>query len=230
VTPRVRYLLLTAGRTRAPLVPLAVGLFTLIGTYAYRRSELGPTWGFTALACCALAAWLVGAVLAGEPGAQAEMATAALGGRRERTALDVLLVALVAAGLTVVFLAYPILLDAALGGAPLLSPGPHAGDVAIGAAAHLCSAALGGAVGVLYAPPRIARRATAVAAVVATLLALVAVSEPLGAIVGPAAVADALGPGRPGARAGTAALACLSCVVLAAVALAGADRWARRSG
>jgi hypothetical protein len=43
------------------MIPLAVSLFALIGTYAYRRNELGATWGFTALACCALAAWLVGA-------------------------------------------------------------------------------------------------------------------------------------------------------------------------
>jgi hypothetical protein len=230
VSPRVRYVLLTAARTRAPMIPLAVSLLALIGTYAYRRNELGPTWGLTALLCCALGAWLVGAVLAGEPPAQAEMATAALGGRRERTGLDVLLVLLVALALAALFLAYPLLLDAALGGAPLLEPAPRVVDVAAAAAGQLFSAGLGGAIAVLYAPPRVARRATTAAAVLATLVALVAVSGPLGPVGGPAAVADALGPGRPAAAAGGLALACLSCAALAAAAVAGGDWWAPRSG
>jgi hypothetical protein len=176
VSARVRYLLLTAARTRAPMIPLAVSLFALIGTSAYRRNELGATWGFTALACCALAAWLVGAILAGEPLAQAEMATAALGGRRERTGLDALLVVLVTAALTAAFLAYPVLLDAALGGAPLLEPAPRAPDVVAAAAGHLCCGVLGGAIAVLSAPPRVARRATAAAGLALACLSCAALA------------------------------------------------------
>ena len=57
---------------------------------------------------CGLAAWAVGAVLAGEPDAQSDMATTALGGRGARAGLEVMLVLAVAAVLTVVFVAYPL--------------------------------------------------------------------------------------------------------------------------
>src|SRR4051812_34587742 len=140
---------------------------------------------------CGLAAWMAGAVLAGEPEPQAEMASAALGGRRERTALDALLVAAAATGVTVVFLAYPLAL-VALGVPREFTPPVSGADVAAGVLAHLCCAALGGTIGVLYAPPRIARRATAIAAVLGTLLALVAVEAVLGPVGGPVAVAQAL--------------------------------------
>ena len=82
-----RYLVLCATRTRAPLPALAAALFLVIGVFFYPRNEVGATWGLTALLSCGLAAWLVGAVLAGEPPAQADMATAALGGRRRRAVL-----------------------------------------------------------------------------------------------------------------------------------------------
>jgi hypothetical protein len=41
---------------------------------------------------------------------------------------------------------------------------PRPADVLAAAAGHLCCAALGGAIAVLYAPPRVARPATAAAA------------------------------------------------------------------
>lgn len=112
VRARVRYLALTAARTRAALPPLVATLFAVIGTYAYRRNEPGASFAVTSLMACALAAWTTGAVLAGEPAPQHEMATAALGGRRARTGLDVLLVTAVATVLTAVFIAYPLALVA----------------------------------------------------------------------------------------------------------------------
>ena len=78
MTARLRYVALIAARTRTPLVPLAITLFCVTGVFAYPHNEVGGTWGPTALLCCALAAWLVGAMLAGEPDAQADMATVAL--------------------------------------------------------------------------------------------------------------------------------------------------------
>lgn len=225
----LRYLTVSAARTRAALPPLAATLFAVIGTYAYRGNEPGATFAVTALMACGLAAWTVGAVLSGEPEPQADMAAAALGGRRARTRVDVVLVAAVAAGETVAFLAYPLGLIA-LGVPDVFSPALHRGDVAAGAIAHLCCAAAGGAVGVLFATPRLTRRATAVAAVLAALLALVAVSRPLGPVGGPAAVAQALGDARGGAVDGAEVVAALSCVALAAALLAAADWWARRSG
>jgi hypothetical protein len=225
VSARLRYLALSATRTRAVLPPLAATLFAVLGVYAYRENEPRATFAVTALMACGLAAWAVGAVLAGEPEPQAEMASVALGGRGERTGLEAVLVGTAAVCVTVAFLAYPLAL-VALGVPRVFRPGVGAADVAAGGLAHLCCAALGGAIGVLYAPPRLTRRATAIAAVVGTLLALIAVASVLGPVGGPVAVAEALSDGRDG----TLLVACLSCLVLAAGAVAAADRWARRSG
>src|ERR1700750_2428666 len=83
-------------RARAVLVPVVGYLFVLLGVYAYPDSEVGPTWAFTSLACCALTAWLVGALLGAEPGPQAEIATAALGGWSRRARLESAVVGVVA--------------------------------------------------------------------------------------------------------------------------------------
>src|SRR3954452_18179822 len=140
-----------------------------------------------------------------------------------------LLVAAAAIVLTFVFLAFPLAL-VALGVANEFKPAVTGADVAAGVLAHLCCAALGGAIGVVFAPPRLTRRATAVAAVVATLLALVAIEAVLGPVGGPVAVAQALSDANDHPVDGAVLVACLSCVVLAAAALAAADRWARRAG
>jgi hypothetical protein len=229
VSARLRYLALTAARTRAVMPPLAATLFAAIGVYAYRQNEPRATFAVTALMACGLAAWTAGAVLAGEPDSQAEMASVALGGRGERTALDLILVAAVAIGITAVFLAYP-LGQVAVGVDGVFRPPVTGADVAAGALAHLCCAALGGTIGVLYAPPRLTRRATAVAAVLATLLALVAVETVLGPIGGPVAVAQALSDAGAHPVDGAVLVACVSCLVLAAAAIVAADRWAARSG
>jgi len=229
VTARLRYLALTAARTRAVLPPLAATLFLVIGVYAYRPNEPRATFAVTALMACGLAAWTVGAVLAGEPEAQADMATAALGGRRARVSLEVGLVAAVAVVVTLVFVAYPLVF-VALGADNLFAPPVRSGDVAAGVLGHLCCAAVGGAVGVLFAPPRLTRRATAIASVIAALLALVAVSAALGPVGGPVAVARAETDAHAGTVTGGVLLACASCVLLAAAAVAAAGRWAARSG
>ena len=84
----------------------------------------------------------------------------------------------------------------------------------------------GGAVGVLFAPPRLTRRATAIAAVIAALLALVAVS----AALGPVAFAQAETDAPAGTVTGAVLGACASCLVLAGALVAGATRWAARTG
>ena len=202
----------------------------MLGVYAYRENEPRATFAVTALMACGLAAWAVGAVLAGEPEPQAEMASVALGGRRERTGLEVMLVGAVAVGVTVAFLAYPLAL-VALGVPKVFEPPAGTADVAAGVLAHLSCAALGGTVGLLVAPPRLTRRATSIAAVLATLLALVAVASVLGPVGGPVAVASALSDdARASPLDGAVLVACLSCLVLAAGTVAAADRWARRSG
>jgi hypothetical protein len=60
----------------------------VIGVYAYRDNDPGSSFGVTSLMACRLAAWAVGAVLAGEPDAQSDMATTALGGRGARAGLE----------------------------------------------------------------------------------------------------------------------------------------------
>jgi hypothetical protein len=178
---------------------------------------------------CGLAAWGAGAVLAGEPEPQHDMATAALGGRRARSGLEALLLAAVATALTAVFLVWPLAL-VATGVADEFHPDVRAGDVVAGVVGHLCCAALGGAIGVLFAPPRVTRRATAVAAVAGGLLVLVPVSSLLGPVGGPVAFAEAEADAASGAVTGAVLVAGLSCLVLAAAVLAAASRWAARAG
>src|SRR5262249_37454579 len=107
VIARARYLLLTSARTRTPLAPLAVTVFWAFGTFFYPNNEVGGTGGQTGVTCWARAGWLVGAILAGEPQAQAEMATTAIGGLRGRLGLEGLLVLMVAPFLALPFLAWP---------------------------------------------------------------------------------------------------------------------------
>lgn len=226
---RARYAAMLAIRTRAPLAPLTATILAAIGVYAYPRSSIGETWGLTALMACALSAWLVGAVLAAEPAAQAEMATVALGGRRGRAGLDATLVLLVAAGQAAWFIGYP-LVARRLGYTDVFVPPPHASDVFAAALAHLCCALAGGSLAVLFAPPRLARRASAAAAVMASLLAMVAVAGALGAVGGPVAVAAAMNDARLHAITGRELIACASCLVLATALMAAGTRWARVRG
>jgi hypothetical protein len=216
----LRYVLLTAARTRTPLVPVSATAFALIGVYAYRPNEPGETFALTAVLACGLAAWLVAAVLGGEPRAQAEMAVAALGGRRRRTAMDVLLIAVVAAVLGVLFLGYPLALGLVL--TDVFAPSPSGGDLLAAAVAHLAAALLGGALALLCSPPRVARPATTAALLVAALVALAAI----GGVTGPVAAAAAVDDGDTGALVASV----LGCVALAVVAVVAADRWAARAG
>jgi hypothetical protein len=222
MSARLRYVLLSAARSRAPLAPAAISIFAVLGVFAYRGNEVGSTWGLTAVISCALAAWLVGAVLAGEPRAQADMASVALGGR---ATLEVALVTLVAVVLSASFLTFPLLWSP-LGSPPMFVPKPLPVDVVAAAIAHLTCAALGGTLAVLFAPPRLNRPATSAAATLTALIVLV----PLGALAGPLAVASAMTDAPRGTIDGPELLACASCVVLAALTLAAAARWSNRVG
>ncbi len=193
----LRYLTLVAARARTPLAPLLLLLFALVGTFAGARNEVGSTWALTALIGCGISAWLVGAVLAGEPPAQADIATVALGGRRGRMRLELVAVVGVAVGVAVAFVAYPLLLGL-FRDAVFVRP-VQAGDVVAAFAGQLSCALLGGAVGLLFAPPRVQRRATAFAATTTALVALVAIASPLGDVGGPVAVAHALDGAANGA-------------------------------
>jgi hypothetical protein len=109
-------------------------------------------------------------------------------------------------------------------------PPPHAVDVFVAALTHLCCALAGGSLAVLFAQPRPARRASAAAAVMASLLAIVAVSRPLGALGGPAAVAGALTDARPHTITTRELIACTSCLVLATALTTASTHWANTRG
>jgi hypothetical protein len=223
VIAEVRYLRLLATRTRAPLLPLAGCVFAVAGVFGYDHNEVGKTWGLTAVLCCALAAWVVGAILAAEPEPQAAMATAALGGRAGRRRMELVLAGLVTIGLAVAFVGYP-LLEIAAGVSVAFDRPVQSGDVVAGVVSQLCGGMLGATLAMALGPPRIVRRATSAAAVMAVLIALVAMP----AVAGPAAVAQAMTDARPGAVEGPEALAWASCLALAAAVLALAQWWTRR--
>jgi hypothetical protein len=101
--------------------------------------------------------------------------------------------------------------------------------VVAAAVANLSCCLLGGAVGVLFAPPRVKRRATAAAATLTSLLAIVAVSAPLGPAGGPVEVARRLSDANQRPLAGRELIASATCIVLASICFLVADRWARRA-
>lgn len=224
----LRYWRLVAARTRAPLPALAALILAVLGTYAQTRNPVGETFALTALLGGALSAWLVGAVLAGEPEPQADITTIAVGGRARRLRLEALLAT--GAGLLVAaaFIVYPLVLVAA--GVELFARPVEAADVVAAALGHASCAVLGGTIGLLFGPPRVRRSATSTAATVAALALLAAVPAEAGAARGPLSVADALTDGDAAGRAALTAadaFAALACLVLAAVCLAAAHLWTR---
>ena len=226
MTAALAYLRLSASRTRAPLAPLAAALFALIGTFVGLHNEVGATWALTALMAGGVAAWFVVAVLAGEPEAQADITTAAVGGRRGQLGLGLVLVVCVSLLLTTMFIAYPLSL-ATLLDRPVFDPAATRSDVLAALLAHLACTLLGGTVGLLFAPPRVRRRATAFAAITATLLVLAAGPAPSDVRLGPIGVARALDRGNAHAEVGPTALAAATCLLMGCALLWVADRWTR---
>ncbi len=216
----LRYLLLTAARTRAPLVAVAATAFAAVGVYAYRPNEPHESFAVSAVLCCGLAAWLTGAVLLGEPRAQADMVTVAGGGLRARLRLDALLAVAVTAALTVALVGYPLALGLFESG--VFVPAVTPGEIAAAVLGHVACGLLGAAVAVLLGPPRLLRPATVVGAVLAVLLGFAAI----GPLAGPVAVSAALDDADTLGLIAQAA----GCAVLAAAALAAARFWAARAG
>lgn len=224
---RLSYIWLVGTRSRGPLLPLAASLFMLIGIFADPRQRVGETFGLCAVVCCALTGLLVGSVLAGEPAAQADIATVALGGRARRMRLELALVALVGLGLTVAYVVYPVVMVHFRPRLFLRAIRP--GDVAAAALAIACCTVLGGSLGLLFSPPRVTRRSTAVAAMLFAIVALVALSKPLGSLSGPVGAGHALTNAPPGVIAAGEVTSCVACVILAAACVLAAALWTRRT-
>ena len=119
------------------------------------------------------------------------------------------------------FIAYPLLTDP-LGATAMFKPNPLPVDIVAAVLAHLACSILGGAIGVLFAPPRLQRPATAVAATGVALIVLAASQ------VGPIAVARGLSDAPRGTITAHELLGELTCLVLAGLLLAASVRWAER--
>jgi hypothetical protein len=162
----IRHQIAVLLRTRAALAPVAAFALVLLGVYAYRPNEVGPTYAVTALILCPIAAWLAAATAFAEPMSHQQMAVAAVGGPGRALRGRVLGLAAVVAVLALL----DVFLPAIFG---LFKPRPVAADLAAGALAHAACGALGLGLGLLAVPPT-ARRPPA-AFVLIVVYAIVAV-------------------------------------------------------
>jgi len=137
----------------------------------------------TAVLAAMFCAWLVTATEREVPPSADAILTVAAGGPTHAWRGRLLLVAVFTLGIMVVFLAWPTATDAFD-----RTPGP--GDLLDAALAHLACGAIGGALGLVLAPPM--RAATALAGTVGLVVASIALVGPLGVFAGPGAVASAL--------------------------------------
>ena len=173
-------IVLSGRRLLAPLVLIA---FAVIGVYAYRPNDVQGSFAVTAVLAAMFCAWLVTATEREVPPSADAILTVAVGGARRAWRGRLLLVAGFTAAITVVFLAWPTATDAFD-----RTPGP--GDLLDAALAHVACGAIGGALGLLLAPPT--RAATALAGTIGLVIASIALAEPLGIFAGPGAIASAL--------------------------------------
>lgn len=224
-----RYLMLTAARTRAPLLPMTAAILAVAGTFYQPLNEVGASWAVMALFAAGITGWLVVAVLSAEPVSQADMATAACGGMTARVGMTASFVCVLAMGLAVLFVAYPLILDVLVSAAVFERP-VQLGDIGAALVVIAACAAVGGAIGVLCSPPRIVRRASSAAAVLALLLVLLVVAGPLGDVGGPLAAAEALDRAAAGDITAAELIACGSCALLFAMLLLASAALDRRRG
>ena len=223
----IGYFRLLAIRTRAPVLVVALLIFAAVGTYFYPNNPVGSSFASTSVLAVAAGAWLLLAILTAEPPAQADMATAAAGGlaRRSRGVIGLAVLAAIAMGASLV--AYPVVLGL-FQEEPVFTRRLRLGDVAAALASNALGALVGGAIGVLCAPPRVGRRANSAAAAIAMMLALVALSGPLGHLAGPIAAADALSSAPAGTITGRELLTWAASLALTALLLTASavlDRW-----
>ncbi len=162
----LRYDLALLAASRAALAPLTAFVLVLAGVYAYDDSEVRPTYALTALLLAAVASWLAIAVAHAEPEPQRQAALVARGSPARLVAGRAAGLALLTGALAAVDVAVPALLGRFL-------PGPTGGELAAAALAHVAAGTFGVALGLLLAPPQVARRATAFAALVAYAVASV---------------------------------------------------------
>jgi len=187
----IRYAALLMVRSRLGLAPLAALLVVLLGVFAYRPNDVGPTWALTALVSTPLVGWTVSLVARAEPPAARDIARAALGTPWRRAAAAGAVALAVASAVTAAMLLHPLALGA-------FDRPVRAADLAAAALAHLSCGLFGAALGLLASPPVCERAGNGAAVLLGALLAAVAVSQEVAWLGGPAAVSAALVAAAPG--------------------------------
>ena len=209
-------------RTRAALAPIAAFAFVLLGVYAYRPNEVGPTYAVTALILCPVAAWLAAATAFAEPSTHQQMTVAAVGGPGPALRGRVLGLAAVVAMLAVLDVCLPAIFG-------LFKPRPVAADLAAGALAHLACAALGLGLGLLAVPPT-ARRPPAAFVLLAVYAILAVPLYDVAPVLSPVAwLAATLTDASARTVHGALLLGTLAAFAQAAIALAVGEALRRRA-
>jgi hypothetical protein len=209
-------------RTRAALAPIAAFAFVLLGVYAYRPNEVGPTYAITALLLCPITAWLAAAAAFAEPPSHQQMAIAAAGGLGRALRGRVLALAVAAGALGAIDVCFPVIFR-------LFKPRPVAADLAAAVLAHGACAALGIGLGLLAVPPA-ARRPPAALLVVAAYAIVAVPLYDLAPVLSPAAwLAATLTDAAPRVLHGAVVVATIAALVQAAIALAAGEALRRRA-
>jgi hypothetical protein len=209
-------------RTRAALAPIFVFAFVLLGVYAYRPNDVGPTYAVTALVLCPVVAWLAAAAAFAEPPSHQQMAIAAAGGLGHALRGRVLALAAIGG----VLAAVDVVLPAVLG---LFRPRPVAADLVAGALAHGACAALGIGLGLLAVPPT-ARRPPAAFLVVAVYAIVAVPLYDLAPVLSPVAwLAATLTDDAPRTIHGAVLIGTVAALVQAALAVAAGEALRRRA-
>jgi hypothetical protein len=219
----IRHQLAVLLRTRAALAPVVAFAFVLLGVYAYRPNDVGPTYAVTAIVLCPVVAWLAAATAFAEPPSHQQMAMAAAGGPSPALRGRVLALALVAGVLCVVDVAFPAIFG-------LFKPRPVAADLVSAVVAHGACAALGIGLGLLAVPPSARRPPAAFLVVIGYAIAAVPLYD-LAPVLSPAAwLAATLTNDAPRTVHAAVLVAAVAAVVQAGLALGAGEALRRRAG
>jgi hypothetical protein len=219
----IRHQLAVLLRTRAALAPVVAFAFVLLGVYAYRPNDVGPTYAVTSIVLCPIVAWLAAAAAFAEPLSHQQMAIAAAGGPGHALRGRVLALAIAAGALAAIDVGFPAIAPG------LFKPRPVAADLAGAVLAQGACAALGLALGLLAVPPAARRPPAAFLLVVGYAVVAIPLYD-LAPVLSPAAwLAATLTDAAPRALHGVVVVAALAALAQAALALAAGEALRRRA-
>ncbi len=218
----IRHQLAVLPRTRTALAPVVAFAFVLLGVYAYRPNDVGPTYAVTAIVLCPVAAWLAAAAAFAEPPSHQQMAIAAAGGPGRALRGRVLALAIAVGALGAIDVCFPAIFG-------LFKPRPVAADLVAAVLAHGACGALGVGLGLLAVPPAARRPPAAFLLVVGYAIVAVPLYD-LAPVLSPAAwLAATLTNAAPRALHGAVVVATLAALAQAAIALGTGEALRRRA-